>query len=63
MRAALDTNLLIDAEGFGDEARVSATRQLRDLLSEADLVVPLSSVQQRALKLQEQCGAESLWIR
>jgi hypothetical protein len=43
MRAALDTNLLIYAEGFGDEARVSATRQLRDLLSEADLVVPLST--------------------
>ena len=40
-RAALDTNLLVDAEGFGDEARVSATRQLLDLLSEADLVVPL----------------------
>jgi hypothetical protein len=28
MRAALDTNLLVYAEGFGDEARVSATRQL-----------------------------------
>ena len=25
-------------------------------------LVPLSSVQQRALELQEQCGAESLWI-
>ena len=41
MRAALDTNLLVYAEGFGDEARVSATRHLLDLLSEADLVVPL----------------------
>jgi len=25
-------------------------------------LVPLSSAQQRALELQEQCGAESLWI-
>jgi predicted nucleic acid-binding protein len=41
MRAALDTNLLVYAEGFGDEARVSATRRLLDQLSEADLVVPL----------------------
>ena len=41
MRAALDTNLLVYAEGFGDEARVGATRQLLDQLSEADLVIPL----------------------
>ena len=41
MRAALDTNLLVYAEGFGDEARVSATLRLLDQLSEADLVVPL----------------------
>lgn len=41
MRAALDTNLLVFAEGFGDEPRVSATRRLIDQLSEADLVVPL----------------------
>jgi predicted nucleic acid-binding protein len=41
MRAALDTNLLVYAEGFGDEARVSATRRLLDQLSEADLVMPL----------------------
>jgi hypothetical protein len=25
-------------------------------------LVPVSSAQQRALELQEQCGAESLWI-
>jgi len=25
-------------------------------------LVPVSSVEQRALELQEQCGAESLWI-
>ena len=41
MRAALDTNLLVYAEGFGDEVRVGATRQLLDQLSEADLVIPL----------------------
>jgi predicted nucleic acid-binding protein len=41
MRAALDTNLLVYAEGFGDEARVSATRRLLVQLSDADLVVPL----------------------
>jgi predicted nucleic acid-binding protein len=41
MRAALDTNFLVYAEGFGDEARVGVTRQLLDQLSEADLVIPL----------------------
>ena len=41
MRAALDTNLLVYAEGFGDEQRVSATRALLEQLSDADLVVPL----------------------
>jgi len=41
MRVGHDTNLLVYAEGFGDEARVSATRRLLDQLSEADLVVPL----------------------
>jgi predicted nucleic acid-binding protein len=34
MRAALDTNLLIYAEGCGDDPRVSATRQLLDQLGE-----------------------------
>lgn len=41
MRAALDTNLLVYAEGFGDDTRVGATRQLLEQLSEADLVIPL----------------------
>jgi predicted nucleic acid-binding protein len=41
MRAALDTNLLVYAEGFGDVQRVSATRALLEQLSDADLVVPL----------------------
>lgn len=41
MRAALDTNLLVYAEGFGDVQRVSATRALLEQLNDADLVVPL----------------------
>lgn len=41
MRAALDTNLLVYAEGFGDVQRVSSTRVLLEQLSDADLVVPL----------------------
>jgi predicted nucleic acid-binding protein len=41
MRAALDTNLLVYAEGFGDVQRVSSTRALLEQLSDADLVVPL----------------------
>ena len=41
MRAALDTNLLVYAEGFGDPARVGASRELLARLSDADLVVPL----------------------
>ena len=41
MRAALDTNLLVYAEGFGDPARVSATRRLLEQLSGADVVIPL----------------------
>lgn len=41
MRAALDTKLLVYAEGYGDDARVKATRQLLARLSDADLVVPV----------------------
>ncbi|MCP9928841.1 PIN domain-containing protein [Cyanobium sp. CH-040] len=41
MRAALDTNLLVYAEGFGDGERVNATRELLRQLADADLVVPL----------------------
>ncbi len=46
MRAALDTNLLVYAEGFGDVQRVSATRALLEQLSDADLVVPLQCLGQ-----------------
>ena len=41
MRAALDTNVLVYAEGFGDSARVDASRQLLERLTQADVVVPL----------------------
>jgi predicted nucleic acid-binding protein len=41
MRAALDTNLLVYAEGFGDVPRVNATRKLLRQLASADVVVPL----------------------
>jgi predicted nucleic acid-binding protein len=62
MRAALDTNLLVYAEGFGDEARVSATRRLLDQLSEADLVVPLQCLGElfRVLNVALQGGARLL---
>jgi hypothetical protein len=41
MRAALDTNLLVYAEGFGDRPRVDASRALLQRLAKADLVIPL----------------------
>ena len=62
MRAALDTNLLVYTEGFGDEARVSATRQLLDQLSEADLVIPLQCLGElfRVLNVAAEGGARLL---
>ena len=41
MRAALDTNLLVYAEGFGDTPRVDATRRVLEKLGNADVVIPL----------------------
>lgn len=41
MRAALDTNLLVYAEGFGDAPRVDATRRVLEQLGNADVVIPL----------------------
>ena len=41
MRAALDINLLVVAEGFGDGERVNTTTELLGRLSQADVVVPL----------------------
>lgn len=44
MRAALDTNLLVYAEGLGDDDRVNTTRRLLDQLSDANLVIPRPAV-------------------
>jgi predicted nucleic acid-binding protein len=41
MRAALDTNILVYAEGAGDSLRVSASRELLDSALAADLVIPV----------------------
>ncbi len=60
MRAALDTNLLVYAEGFGDDARVSRTRQLLDQLSEADLVIPLQCLGELFRVLTGKAGRTAL---
>jgi hypothetical protein len=41
MRAALDTNVLVYAEGVGDSKRVSTSRELLDGALAADLVIPV----------------------
>lgn len=41
MRAALDTNLLVYAECFGDTHRVDAKRRALKQLGNADVVIPL----------------------
>ena len=41
MRAALDTNVLVYAEGVGDSKRVSASRELLNKALAADLVIPV----------------------
>jgi predicted nucleic acid-binding protein len=63
MRAALDTNLLVYAEGFGDDARVSRTRQLLDQLSEADLVIPLQCLGELFRVLTGKAGRPALQAR
>jgi predicted nucleic acid-binding protein len=60
MRTALDTNLLVYAEGFGDDARVSRTRQLLDQLSEADLVIPLQCLGELFRVLTGKAGRTAL---
>lgn len=60
MRAALDTNLLVYAEGFGDEARVNATRRLLNELSEADLIVPLQCLGELFRVLTGKAGRSTL---
>ncbi|MCP9837252.1 PIN domain-containing protein [Cyanobium sp. N.Huapi 1H5] len=41
MRSALDTNVLVYAEGFGDQVRVEASRSLLAALADGDVVIPL----------------------
>ena len=60
MRAALDTNLLVYAEGFGDDARVRRTRLLLDQLSEADLVIPLQCLGELFRVLTGKAGQSAL---
>ena len=62
MRAALDTNLLVYAEGFGDTPRVDATRRVLEKLGNADVVIPLQCLGELFRVLtgeswsHEQCG-------
>jgi predicted nucleic acid-binding protein len=41
MRAALDANVLVVAEGYGDRSRVERSRALLQALAKADVVIPL----------------------
>ena len=41
MRCSLDTNVLVYAEGFGDEVRVSAARHVLERLEPDDVVIPV----------------------
>lgn len=41
MRSALDTNVLVYAEGFGDQGRIEKSRSLLATLANADVVIPL----------------------
>jgi predicted nucleic acid-binding protein len=44
MRCSLDTNVLVYAEGFGDEVRVSAARHVLERLEPDDVVIPVQSL-------------------
>ena len=44
MRVALDTNVLVYAEGFGDAARCLAARKLMAQLIEQDVVLPAQTL-------------------
>lgn len=41
MRCSLDTNVLVYAEGFGDEVSVSAARHVLEMLEQDDVVIPV----------------------
>lgn len=44
MRIALDTNILVYAEGFGDEARCNSATRLIEQLSSADVILPAQTL-------------------
>jgi len=60
MRAALDTNLLVYAEGFGDGPRVEASRALLQRLAKADLVIPLQCLGELFRVLTGKAGRSAL---
>ena len=41
MRSALDTNVLVYAEGIGDQVRIEKSRALLAALADGDVVIPL----------------------
>lgn len=60
MRAALDTNLLVYAEGFGDGPRVKASRALLQRLAKTDLVIPLQCLSELFRVLTGKAGRSAL---
>jgi predicted nucleic acid-binding protein len=44
MRCCLEPNVLVYAEGFGDEPRVAAARQVLERLEQDDVVIPVQCI-------------------
>ncbi len=65
MRVALDTNLLVYAEGFGDRDRVLRSRGLLEQLAIADVVIPVQCLGELFRLLDSTAdawrGAMDLW--
>ena len=59
MRAALDTNVLVYAEGFGDADRVRVSRDLLQQLEAADLVIPVQCLGELFRVLTGKAGRSS----
>ena len=56
MRVALDTNVLVYAEGFGDAARCLAARKLMAQLMEQDVVLPAQTLGELSRVLTTKAG-------
>ena len=56
MRVALDTNVLVYAEGFGDAARCLAARTLMAQLIEQDVVLPAQTLGELSRVLTTKAG-------